>query len=209
MTNFENHPVSQGCNQLVAYFGYGSLVNRATLRTEIVAAFPARLSGYRRVWRPRPAHAPKFGGIGPAVLTSERAEGAAIDGLLVVDRLENLPDVDQRENLYRRNAITLSDLAFTGAAPPDLDFPLFVYERNYEPEEGPEPSPILRSYLDAVMQGFLSEFGKDGLARFISETHGFDLPVHEDRDDPVYPRSVALAVGEADLFAELLRSVLR
>lgn len=203
MTKFENRLESEGGGNLIGYFGYGSLVNRATLRTEIVAAIPARLSGYRRVWRSRPAQAPKFGGIGPAVLTSERDEGAAIDGLLVIDRLENLPDVDERENLYRRNVITSGDLAFTGAAP-DLDFPLFVYERNYEPEEGAEPSPILRSYLDAVMQGFLTEFGQSGLTRFISETDGFDLPVHEDRDEPVYPRPVVLGEGEAELFAAML-----
>lgn len=188
---------------LIGYFGYGSLVNRATLRTEIVTAYPARLSGYRRVWRPRPAHAPKFGGIGPAVLTSQRAEGASIDGLLVIDRLENLPDVDQRENLYRRNDITTSDLAFVNDAPA-LDFPLFVYEQDYEPEEGAAPSPILRSYLDAVMQGFLTVFGEEGLARFISETDGFDLPIHEDRDDPVYPRPVRLADGEAEIFERIL-----
>ncbi|WP_157776483.1 hypothetical protein [Nitratireductor aquibiodomus] len=30
-------------NGLVAYFGYGSLVNRDTHRTEIVGAYPARL----------------------------------------------------------------------------------------------------------------------------------------------------------------------
>ncbi len=188
---------------LIAYFGYGSLVNRATLRTEIVTAYPARLTGYRRVWCGRPAHAPKFGGIGPAVLTAERCEGAAIDGMLVVDRLENLPAVDERENLYRRNSISLGDLAFTGTAP-ELDCPLFVYERDYEPEEGVAASPILRSYLDAVMQGFLTVFGPEGLARFVAETHNFALPIHEDRDNPVYPRSVTLGEGEADLFERAL-----
>ena len=188
---------------LIGYFGYGSLVNRATLRTEIVTAYPARLTGYRRVWRPRPAHAPKFGGIGPAVLTSQRAEGVSIDGLLVIDKLKNLPDVDERENLYRRNDIATSDLAFANDAPA-LDFPLFVYEQDYEPEEGAAPSPILRSYLDAVMQGFLTVFGEEGLARFISETDGFALPIHEDRDDPVYPRPVRLADGEAEIFERIL-----
>ena len=188
---------------LIGYFGYGSLVNRATLRTEIVTAYPARLTGYRRVWRPRPAHAPKFGGIGPAVLTSQRAEGVSIDGLLVIDKLKNLPDVDERENLYRRNDIATSDLAFEDDTPA-LDFPLFVYEQDYEPEEGAAPSPILRSYLDAVMQGFLTVFGEEGLARFISETDGFDLPIHEDRDDPVYPRPVRLADGEAEIFERVL-----
>jgi hypothetical protein len=43
-----------GRDEVVGYFGYGSLVNRATLRTEILAAIPARLNGWRRTWRPRP-----------------------------------------------------------------------------------------------------------------------------------------------------------
>ncbi|MEK1890750.1 MAG: gamma-glutamylcyclotransferase, partial [Phyllobacterium sp.] len=55
--------------RLVAYFGYGSLVNRQTLRTEIVDAVPARLHGWRRLWRPRP-DMPGF----PAALLSIRRE---------------------------------------------------------------------------------------------------------------------------------------
>ena len=38
---------------IIAYFGYGSLVNRTTLRTDYVAAQPVRLNGWRRCWRPR------------------------------------------------------------------------------------------------------------------------------------------------------------
>ena len=49
----------------VAYFGYGSLVNRATLRTEIVDMVPARLSGWRRCWR----HRPDMPGFPAALLT--------------------------------------------------------------------------------------------------------------------------------------------
>ena len=38
---------------LIAYFGYGSLVNRATLRTNVVGAGRARLKGWRREWQGR------------------------------------------------------------------------------------------------------------------------------------------------------------
>ncbi|KGF67599.1 hypothetical protein LL06_21370, partial [Hoeflea sp. BAL378] len=44
--------------RLVGYFGYGSLVNRRTLHPGVVAAWPARLSGWRRTWRARPDMGP-------------------------------------------------------------------------------------------------------------------------------------------------------
>lgn len=188
---------------LVGYFGYGSLANPATLRTDVAASVPARLAGWRRVFRDRPARAPKFGGIGPAVLTAEADCNAAIDGMLVIDRLENLPAVDQRENLYRRVTVAADALAFAGERPP-LALPLYVYERDYEPEATGNPSPILRSYLDAVMQGFLHGFGEEGLCRFVAETAGLGRPIVEDRDEPVYPRAVWLTGDEAALFSRVL-----
>jgi len=184
---------------LIGYFGYGSLVNRDTLRTDIVAAYPARVSGWRRVWLPRPANAPKFAGVGPAVLTVERAEGHEIDGMLVIDRVENIASVDERENIYRRVQLGSAELTFYGDVPPS-GVPLHIYERNYEPEVDMPPSPILRSYLDAVFQGYFRTFGEDGLRRFVDETSGFGLPIHEDRLSPAYPRAIELASREKQLF---------
>ncbi|MBW3098043.1 gamma-glutamylcyclotransferase [Pseudohoeflea coraliihabitans] len=189
----------------IAYFGYGSLVNRATLRTQIVAAYPARVTGWQRLWRPRPAQAPKYAGVGPAVLTAEAAADAAMDGMLIIDRLASLPSVDARENLYRRVALPREALAFEGPAPAHLPDALYIYERGYEPEKDASRSPILRSYLDAVLQGFHQVFGADGVERFMAETQGFaGHAIHEDRDTPLYPRAVRLADGEADLFARVL-----
>lgn len=192
---------------LIGYFGYGSLVNRDTLRTEIVAAYPARVTGWRRVWLPRPANAPKFAGVGPAVLTVERAEGHAIDGMLVIDRVENIASVDERENIYRRVSLTSAALTFYGDVPP-ADIPLHIYERNYEPEVNTPPSPILRSYLDAVFQGYFRAFGEDGLRRFVTETSGFGLPIHEDRHAPAYPRAIELTSDEGHLFDAVMGGVM-
>jgi hypothetical protein len=198
--------------ELVGYFGYGSLVNRATLRTEIVAAFPARLNGWRRTWRPQPvmAHAavpgadPAIGGgagnaFTPALLTAHRAPQAAIDGLLVIDLRVNLPAVDARERHYHRRDIGPGDLEFYGSAP-DIGCALHVYEARNELPSAEGATPILRSYLDAVMQGFCTEFGEDGLMRFVAETDDFHTPIHEDRHAPLYPRSVQLSAREIDLF---------
>ena len=203
------HP---GADELVGYFGYGSLVNRATLTTGHVAAHRARLKGWRRTWRPRP-QMPALAEMGaavslpdgatPALLTAHRAESAAIDGLLVIDFAVNLPGIDAREFRYHRREITLADLEFdsTDAAHGlDADISLHVYEARIEHPPAGGPTPILRSYLDAVMQGFLREFGAAGLHRFVSETDAFHMPIHEDRAAPLYPRSVSLSAAEIELF---------
>lgn len=197
--------------RLVGYFGYGSLVNRATLRTQVVGAAPARLSGWRRFWRPRPdmgeatrggpdaAH-PETTRPSAALLTAGPSASACIDGLLVFDLVENLPAVDRRERLYHRREISMESFSFRDNAP-GVDCPVYIYEAMADrPATAASPS-ILRSYLDAVMQGFLREFGVEGVHRFVAETDAFDTPIHEDRHAPVYPRPVELSVEEIELFA--------
>lgn len=194
--------------ELIGYFGYGSLVNRDTLRTEIVAACPARLKGWRRYWRAQP----DIGRMGeedgpdgpmPSMLTAGRAEGAAIDGLLVFDRKINLDSVDQREMHYHRREIAAEDLQLApGLIVPDC--PLYVYEVRAELPDLPGGHAILGSYLDAVMQGFHREFGPDGVHRFIAETDDFHTPIHDDRHQPRYPRNVILSDEERLLFGTAL-----
>lgn len=203
-------------HRLVGYFGYGSLVNRGTLTTRIAAAWPARLKGWRRTWRARPeigllappapltalSHGPS-----PCLLSAHPESGASIDGLLVIDFAENLPAVDAREFRYHRRDLHLRDLEFATASglSPHMEIALHVYEARVEhpPVEG--PSPILRSYLDTVMQGFYREFGPDGVHRFIAETGAFHMPIHEDRHAPLYPRAVRLSPEEIALFDHALR----
>lgn len=184
--------------EVVGYFGYGSLVNRATHRTAVLHAVPARLKGWRRLWRPRP-DMPGF----PAALLSIRPEPMAFcDGLVVLDRAENLAAVDAREARYRRVAIDAGSLETATPLPDGL--PLYLYVAQTDVPPHPEPPKILRSYLDAVLQGFLAEHGEAGVRRFLAETEGFSTPVHDDRSLPVYPRAVELAAHEAALFETLL-----
>lgn len=185
----------------VAYFGYGSLVNRATHRTEIVDAIPARLHGWRRHWRPRP----DMPGFPAALLTIREEEGAVCDGLLVIDRAEHLAAIDAREARYRRLSVP-ADRLYTSRAVPD-GCPVFVYAAEPHVPTHPEPPVILRSYLDAVLQGFLQVYGEEGVRRFLAETHGFDTPLHDDRPAPVYPRAVILGDHETRLFDRLLAEV--
>lgn len=181
---------------VVAYFGYGSLVNRATHRTEIVDAVPARLKGWRRRWQPNEK------GSDRALLSVRRDAGATTDGLLVIDRAENLPAIELREQGYRRVTLTANDLEISGAT--SFEGPIHVYEGL---EEGPSaPLHIFQSYLDAVLQGFLHEYGEAEVRRFVYETEGFDAAVLTDREGPLYPRAVVLSAAERTLFDALLEA---
>lgn len=183
-----------GAGGLVAYFGYGSLVNRATHRTDIVDVIPARLLGWRRIWRPRP-DMPGF----PAALLSVREEpGAECEGLLVIDRAENLAAVDAREARYNR--ILIPDGHLRTERPLPEGCPAYVYVADETIPPHPEPPMILRSYLDAVLQGFLHVHGEEGVRKFVAETYGFETLIHDDRAEPVYPRSITLTEAEQLLF---------
>lgn len=189
--------------ELIAYFGYGSLVNRATLRTRIVGAHPARALGWQRAWQPRPdlTLGPEHA-IEASLLTVRRAPGSAIDGLLVFDHVDNLARVDLRENDYRRRTLSPSEWSLQGDVVPQR-CPVYIYEADVV-EADPESHPILNSYLDAVLQGFYREHGERGLRAFISDTANFDTPVLADRDWPIYPRAVELDDTERSLFDRLL-----
>ena len=63
-----------------------------------------------------------------------------------------------------------------------------VYSIPPRPDDG-DGSPILLSYLDVVVQGFLTEFGASGVHRFFETTDNWDLPVADDRAAPLYPRA--------------------
>lgn len=181
----------------VAYFGYGSLINRDTHRTVIVDAVPARLEGWRRMWRPRP----DMPGFPAALLSVRRQAGAGCDGLLVIDRAENLAAVDAREGRYRRVLLEPGEVALS--RPLAHDCPIYVYEAEADVPPHPETPHILQSYLDAVLQGVLREHGQDALKRFFAETDGFETAVMADRDAPTYPRAVILDEAERALFDTL------
>ena len=68
-------------------------------------------------------------------------------------------------------------------------------------QAGPD-AKILRSYLDVVMQGYLQQFGADGVARFFDTTLNFELEILEDRTKPLYPRATRLTDDEKSLFAK-------
>ncbi|MAZ17300.1 MAG: gamma-glutamylcyclotransferase [Ahrensia sp.] len=185
---------------LFAYFGYGSLVNRDTHRTEIYGAVRAKVRGWRRHWQGRPQH-----GDSPISLLSVKAESDPdheLPGLLVFDRIENLGALDEREFNYHRRTVEAGAIVLPVEM--SMEVPVFIYEGKPEVAPGTDHA-ILQSYLDAVLQGYLLEYGEDEVRRFIADTHAFDhTPIIRDRHEPRYMRSVALRDEEAQLFDETL-----
>jgi len=165
------------------FFGYGSLVNRGT--HVYAAAHPARLSGWRRVWR-------HTGRRRAAYLTVVRDETCEIDGLIAEVPGADWAALDQREAAYDRMRAT-HQVRHTLPDRPEIA----VYAIP-ETAQG-AVAPVLLSYLDVVVQGYLREFGERGVRDFFDTTGGWDIPLIDDRAAPRYPRHRALRDDERAL----------
>ncbi len=124
-------------------FGYGSLVNAST--HDFLAPSPARLNGWRRYWC-------QIEATDHAFLNIRRSDGDIIDGLLARVQPQQWPGLDAREAGYDR----LSSVAavYTGDHA-DHETACVVYA--VPPIASPTRPcdvPILRSYLDVVLQGY-------------------------------------------------------
>ncbi len=177
-------------------FGYGSLVNCAT--HTYTQPHKARLRGWRRQWVSSVSHHVTF-------LSVRSCDQDAIDGLIA-----NVPDndwaaLDRRESGYARQIL---DTAIISHTHPDRP-PIQMYKAR-EPLNVPAPDapPILLSYLDTVIAGFLEIYGEPGVARFFASTDGWDAPILHDRADPIYPRAVPLTKEVETLVNEFLGSLL-
>jgi len=168
------------------FFGYGSLVNRAT--HGYGRAHPARLRGWARAWR----HLP---GRRVATLTAVPDPQAEIAGLIAAVPGGDWAALDAREAGYDRVAL---NGGLRHAAPEAGAVAIYAV-----PEHAIAPAgtlhPILMSYLDVVVQGFASEFGEAGAVEFFATTRGWEAPVLNDRARPRYPRHQRLSRAETTL----------
>lgn len=167
------------------FFGYGSLVNRRT--HDFAEAYPARIEGWRRAW----CHT---GLRDVAFLTAVPEPGAAMEGLVAAVPGADWAALDRREWAYGRHAVGHLVAHAAGRA-------LHVEVYAVPPEHAAPPSvrhPILLSYIDTVVQGYLHSYGEAGAERFFATTEGWDAPVLNDRAAPRYPRATELTVLERD-----------
>ncbi|MGY9049387.1 hypothetical protein P775_21340 [Puniceibacterium antarcticum] len=176
------------------FFGYGSLVNR---RTHIYdPAFPARAKGWRRAWRCTPDREPAF-------LTVIPDADCEIEGLVAGVPDQDWSALDLRETNYDR--LPASDCV-THDLGDHADVAIYSIPEHtrHLPDED---HPVLLSYLDVVLQGYLTEFGRDGADRFLATTTGWEAPILNDRASPRYPRAQSLSTDERDYVDGALTSL--
>lgn len=165
------------------FFGYGSLVNAAT--HVYASTHPAKLDGWRRVWRHTDAAPQAFLSVAPAPDTY-------IDGLIAEVPDADWQALDIRESGYFRSPLP-TDILTHGAGPVDVH----MYQVHHDDGRAAEAMrPILLSYLDVVVQGYLEVFGEDGAHHFFNTTDGWDAPILNDRSAPNYPRSQVLSAPQ-------------
>lgn len=183
------------------FFGYGSLVNRATHGYGL--ARRARLRGWRRAWRYTAFRDGPF-------LTAVPCADSVIEGLVAMVPGADWRALDIREAGYARLPLG-EELRIEGADRAATQIYAVPAADTVEP---PERQPILLSYIDVVFQGYLREYGAEGVARFVTTTDGWDAPVLDDRAAPLYPRHQQLDPAEralvdrhlADLGANIRKS---
>ena len=143
----------------------------------------------------RPRKAGGAPGNRPIFLTVEPCAGQTIEGLVASVAIGDWGQLDQRETGYRRDVVTpFVEHQLTEAG----DVHLYAVEsRNHKKSD--EKTPILLSYLDVVVQGYLREFGREGVTRFFQTTDGWDTPIKDDRATPYYPRHQKLSKEELRL----------
>lgn len=173
------------------FFGYGSLVNTAT--HSYGGAHPARLKGWRRTW----AHTPLRG---LAFLTAVPCSDTAIDGLIAEVPGADWQALDEREFAYDRLPASHA-VEHTLGGRPEISVYAVPPERQ---NRGSERHPILLSYLDVVLQGYLRVFGETGVRDFIATTDGWEAPILNDRAAPAYPRHQPTSAAERALFDGLI-----
>ena len=169
------------------FFGYGSLVNRRT--HDYAPALPARVAGWRRVWRATGHRQLAFLSVVPDA-------DCAIEGLVAEVPGGDWAALDAREFAYAREPLAAGAIRHGLAAAARVQ----IYA---VPEDGAARAladhPILLSYLDVVVQGFAAEFGNEGVARFFATTGGWEAPILDDRAAPRYPRAQRLTEAERAL----------
>lgn len=174
------------------FFGYGSLVNRAT--HDYPQAQKATLQGWRRTWV-------RTGLRDVVFLSVHEAPGHGIDGLIASVPGADWAALDLRETGYDR--IDASHAVRHEADASNIA----VYQVPPNTQRMDGDHSILLSYLDVVVQGFVREFGVAGAEHFFATTDGWDIPVQDDRATPLYPRAQALTAAERALTDRLLAQV--
>lgn len=176
-----------------AFFGYGSLVNLATHAYDDPR--PAELHGWRRVWRRTHLRRAAYLSVMPCAETTLRGVIAGVPGA-------DWDALDQREAAYQRHDVS------EGIRHDGPKAPTAVYQVRSEHVADADDHPILLSYVDVVVRGYLQMHGHAGVSHFFETTDGWNAAILNDRADPVYPRYQALSKDERALVDRHLAAVM-
>jgi hypothetical protein len=176
------------------FFGYGSLVNLAT--HDFSDPHPARLAGWCRAWRHTDLRQVAF-------LTAIPSPGTEIEGMIAHVPGGDWEALDEREWAYDRVPVTP---AVTHAVSHPIEIAVYSVPeaRHCAPSNR---HPILLSYIDVVIQGYLRAFGADGADRFFATTQGWESPVLNDRAEPRYPRHQQLTSDQTGFVDDRLAAL--
>ncbi|MGQ7844547.1 gamma-glutamylcyclotransferase family protein [Granulosicoccus sp. 3-233] len=205
----------------IHYFGYGSLVNRETRPADEIA-HSARLNGWQRVWDHRvtdPAREKRCTSLsieptsGVVVQPGQEVVPAGIDGVVVRLPLAHLPQLDAREAGYDRLSLPLSDFELSDELRQQMFEEgvesIMVYRSQTENRLlADQGNPVLQSYVDCVMAGYLQRFGEQGVQDMVNSTRGWECPLFDDRRDPFYPRWVDVDDSSRQYFDSLIMAQL-
>ena len=166
------------------FFGYGSLVNRST--HDFSQAQTASATGWRRAWRSTRLRPVSF-------LTAVPDSSCEIDGLIAHVSNDDWAALDEREHAYAR--VDAAHQVTHGLGNSASSIAIYAIESGHHFDPSFD-HPILLSYLDVVIQGYLKEFGEAGAMRFFETTSGWEAPLLNDRAKPLYPRHKTLTADE-------------
>jgi Gamma-glutamyl cyclotransferase, AIG2-like len=170
-----------------SFFGYGSLVNTDT--HDYRNCRTATLSGWQRCWRQSSLR-------DTAYLSVEPVPGISIQGLIADVPGGDWAALDVRETGYDRLALAAAQI--TSDSPVPAVTHIYKTSHHHLPDRASN-HPLLLSYLDCVVQGFLAQFGPGGVSAFFASTSGWHTPIRNDRAEPHYPRARRLSVAETAL----------
>ena len=187
---------------MIAYFGYGSLVNRET-RPVLEEAFRARLTGWERHWAHRVSDDATARHCTSLSARPATTAATAIDGVVVLIEESELPSLDLRESGYFRQTIPAAAFDIEADLPVEE---VAIYQslpENFAPAN--EDFPILQSYIDCVMAGYARLFDTHGLNEFMRTTIGWSGDILNDRAQPHYPRAVSLSDAQKTEYELLMK----
>lgn len=165
------------------FFGYGSLVNLAT--HDFPDAKPARLKGWKRAWRHTDLRPVAF-------LTAIPDDSSEIEGMVAHVPKNDWAALDQREWAYDRVPATN---AVSHPLTHDVEIAVYAVPQGQHTHPT-QQHPLLLSYIDVVIQGYLRTYGDEGADRFFATTDGWDAPILNDRAEPRYARHQHLKPAE-------------